>query len=426
MQWLGRWWFLGAVFLLALNDHVLKARFGNWWTGKLSDVVGPVVVATLIAIPLGRILGVVVTAVGFTALKTIPGVAEAAAPILGGTTLRDVTDLIGLLALIPTWLLLVDPRSGDVATHRHHSHVAATAQPKIRRALHAVGLVAAVLVTSATSYDDPPEVERILSEAGNLYAAVRHHSHDQTREPVDWFASHDGGLSWNAVSAPPDDAQPSSSDEVCRSDGWCFRSGGSRIEEQPPAGPWRTSYELTWDQRNLFAYRSRSAEPRYEQLVAVPTNRGEHVVAAAREEGVLVLDGEGRWHRRGVGLARPTDLSGTFVPFWVGQWMIPISAVVALILIPAAALRRRRVVRGTKLMVGVSALLISVGLWLGAAFSWVIGTLNVLPPVAIGVHLIVMSVLVVAVPLVFIRLIGGPVQKGPHCISEPHSPPPKA
>jgi len=30
----------GAVLVLLLNDHVLKARWPSWWTGKLSDVAG--------------------------------------------------------------------------------------------------------------------------------------------------------------------------------------------------------------------------------------------------------------------------------------------------------------------------------------------------------------------------------------------------
>jgi len=31
---------LAAVALLVLNDHLLKARFPGWWTGKLSDFAG--------------------------------------------------------------------------------------------------------------------------------------------------------------------------------------------------------------------------------------------------------------------------------------------------------------------------------------------------------------------------------------------------
>jgi hypothetical protein len=34
------YWFLTGLFLLLLNDFVLKAHFGNWFTGKLSDFAG--------------------------------------------------------------------------------------------------------------------------------------------------------------------------------------------------------------------------------------------------------------------------------------------------------------------------------------------------------------------------------------------------
>ncbi|GMU08969.1 hypothetical protein ASNO1_52220 [Corallococcus caeni] len=33
-------WVLVSVLLLVLNDHVFKARWPSWWTGKLSDVAG--------------------------------------------------------------------------------------------------------------------------------------------------------------------------------------------------------------------------------------------------------------------------------------------------------------------------------------------------------------------------------------------------
>ena len=42
-RWLGRPFFLLAIALLALNDHVLKQRYPGWWTGKLSDFAGVVV-----------------------------------------------------------------------------------------------------------------------------------------------------------------------------------------------------------------------------------------------------------------------------------------------------------------------------------------------------------------------------------------------
>lgn len=33
---------LTSIFALAINDHILKRSFENWWTGKLSDVAGMV------------------------------------------------------------------------------------------------------------------------------------------------------------------------------------------------------------------------------------------------------------------------------------------------------------------------------------------------------------------------------------------------
>jgi hypothetical protein len=109
-RWLGHPAFGAAVVVLALNDHVLKSRYPAWWTGKLSDVAGLAVVATLAAVLLGPGPGVAVAAAGFAALKTVPGVAEAARPLLGGVTLRDAGDLVALAVLPPlAWLLRSTP-----------------------------------------------------------------------------------------------------------------------------------------------------------------------------------------------------------------------------------------------------------------------------------------------------------------------------
>ncbi|MFP2927862.1 hypothetical protein ACLESO_22230 [Pyxidicoccus sp. 3LG] len=39
---------LGSVALLLLNDHVFKARWPSWWTGKLSDLAGLVMFPLLL------------------------------------------------------------------------------------------------------------------------------------------------------------------------------------------------------------------------------------------------------------------------------------------------------------------------------------------------------------------------------------------
>lgn len=69
-----------AIALLVLNDHVLKARFGTWWTGKLSDVAGlavfPLLTCAALELaggrPVGRrgvVIAAALTGVGFAAIK---------------------------------------------------------------------------------------------------------------------------------------------------------------------------------------------------------------------------------------------------------------------------------------------------------------------------------------------------------------------
>lgn len=82
-------------------------------TGKLSDVAGVVVIAALAAAVLGRSRGLVATGVGFALLKTVPGVAELAAPVLGGLARRDPFDLVALLALVPVWFALNEPEQAE-------------------------------------------------------------------------------------------------------------------------------------------------------------------------------------------------------------------------------------------------------------------------------------------------------------------------
>lgn len=165
MRWLGRPWFFAAVAVLALNDHVFKAAFPGPLTGKLSDVAGVAVVGTLASVALGRSWGTILTGAGFAALKTVPGVAEAVAPLLGGgVTLRDATDLVALIVLPVLWTVL--GRTPDSA--------------RSRRGWAVFGLVAGVLATTATSAPPPTGIVNVAFVDGAFYARI-HFEHGGSR-----------------------------------------------------------------------------------------------------------------------------------------------------------------------------------------------------------------------------------------------------
>lgn len=221
--WLGQPWFLGAVALLALNDHVLKYVWPGFITGKLSDFAGLVVVGTLGSVVLGRSWGLALSGLGFVMLKTVPGVAELAAPILGGVTLRDPSDLLALTVLPLVWFRL--GRTPDRAQRR--------------RGWQLVGLVGAVLATTATSPSAPNAVEQLGYQGDAFFAQVYRYDLEDTR----WLRSTDGGATWEHTADPTLAAEEQAilDGDACAADGVCYRTrtlpdgGHSWIERDDPS-----------------------------------------------------------------------------------------------------------------------------------------------------------------------------------------------
>lgn len=142
-----------AILLLLLNDHLWKAAYGNWFTGKLSDLVGlfafAVVLETLWRV--GRKQhtptfpwGVVSAGIFFTWFKSpLSGPVLSAVDDWSGlsfTRVVDYTDLIALSILYPALRLV------EGATNK-----STTVLP--RRALAAI-LPVTLVAFVATSVDD--------------------------------------------------------------------------------------------------------------------------------------------------------------------------------------------------------------------------------------------------------------------------------
>ena len=98
--------FITALLLLALNDHVLKAAYGNALTGKLSDFAGLFAFAVFFASLAPRHAAAICAACGaLFAFWKLP-VSTPFVAMLPVDRVVDVTDLLALLVLPFAWLFV--------------------------------------------------------------------------------------------------------------------------------------------------------------------------------------------------------------------------------------------------------------------------------------------------------------------------------
>ncbi len=397
--------FLACLALLLVNDHVLKARHPGLVTGKLSDFAGPVVVAVLAAVFVGRGAAVTLTAAGFVALKVVPGVAEAAEPLLGGVTRRDPTDLVGLLALPLAWIA-AGPRTqvpAATASERFAWFPGVEVRRVLeRRVLPAGGAALAVVALTATSQSDVVEVRTMGLHDTVLYAEIGDaESHDDGR----WAVSDDGGTTWEEAEAVPGELATTASPEACRSDGRCYAARGATIERRTPDGEWTTVYEFTDTQRNVLDYRRSGGvalDEVFESVIVVPTPEGEHVVVGAADEGVVVGTGDGQWERQSVLDADATPAGGAMWPLDLMTLVFFSSGPVALLAVVVRSVQRRG---GRWKVLGsiVGALMVGAVVWGLGIGVWAFGTYTAQNPILLALALAAMAVAVVLLPLAFVR-----------------------
>lgn len=143
--------FTVAVALLLLNDWVLKAAVGNWFTGKLSDFAGLFAFSLFWAAVLPRHKDAVFmsTAAGFmlwkSPLSSGPLDAWNALGLWPLSRVIDPTDLAAVVVLLPSYWMA-----------RRYAARMPSSVPSVRRRLHAVGIAALSLFAfTATSVASP-------------------------------------------------------------------------------------------------------------------------------------------------------------------------------------------------------------------------------------------------------------------------------
>jgi hypothetical protein len=320
VRWLGHPAFLACVAMLVVNDHVLKARFPGWWTGKLSDVAGFTVISVVLSVVLGPQRGLPVAAASFVGLKTVAGIAELAAPLLGGVTRRDATDLIALVVILPLWRLLGTERdrparSSATDPSTWHAGWAARGRGVLAAVSPIAGAVFVTAATTATSCAPSPTVTAVTALEQDLYALV-----DHGVGPPRWARSTDGGRTWqrsespyNSPETPPsagvdEEPGPAGPRRACTSDGTCWRLRERRVIERAAAGG-RVVEELRLTDAEVAAITNgcNGSVGVLESIAAAEIDGTPHVVASMGAEGVLVRQRDGAWDRVRVLSAPPAE-----------------------------------------------------------------------------------------------------------------------
>jgi len=336
---------VAAVTLLVLNDHVLKQQWPGVVTGKLSDIAGVWMVGALVVAATGSARwGTSLTALAFAALKTVPAVGVLAAPLLGGPTLRDRSDLVALLVLWPLGGLAT--RQGAVASTRVHDGWGTIGAVFV--------VLGAVFATSATSCSPGSAVSEVALDAQGRVLA--HYASVDDPEDDGWYVM--------SAAAPVRvvDAKPVGviAKQQCVNEG-CYRVARDAV---------------MLDDVVVFAYSRERAQAVAEQvagcgtsafqsLVAVESAAGTDVWVAMGVAGALHRTPDGKWHELTMFRAKPPATGTQRRASHAVVWVLPlIVAALVAVLVPICCGRYRRRTKAWAVGLGVTANLA----W--AAMAW--------------------------------------------------------
>ncbi|MCJ7827074.1 MAG: hypothetical protein MUP36_02390, partial [Demequinaceae bacterium] len=333
LAWLAHPVSLAGIALLLLNDHVLKAEYGAWWTGKLSDVAGLVFAPALLAVVVAALGGhrgrprtvaassLAIVGVGFVWVKATAGGAAAASAawtaVAGPSLVRhDATDLLALPALALAWLAYRQ------ATRRPD----ATRHPNPRTVARALILVPiATFAVAATSVAPTYMASDVAVVDGKLYVGVEYLPDEGSGyppHPPDWHSTDvskadPATWSWEYLREPDDEeaerasqAGDSQKTEACvpGDPTICYRivDGALGVERSNDGGEtWSPEWGFTSSERDrLIVLTPEVFDPDTQfvsrSLAVFEVGDGHEVVVANGLDGIAVRMTKGTWSRHQV------------------------------------------------------------------------------------------------------------------------------
>lgn len=343
LAWLAHPVSVVALVALVVNDHVLKAAFGGWWTGKLSDVAGLVFFPALVAVALAAVgtvvrgaggsvarpahgdfsrlgLGAVaLTGIGFVWVKaTWVGAATASAvltaiagPLVDGPSVvrADATDLLALPALgVAVWAGIGVAQSQGAA----RGTLGVRRTGRTRRALTVAAVPIALLASVATGVSENSHARVVTDDAGAWRGQVKdayNYGGDAyyTRTGAGWELFYED----DAIAPTTDAERPAvlpdreqTEDCVPSDPAMCFRAmvGTTGVEASADGGgTWDVDWQLSPDQVTTLerVYGEPAEDFATHGVGVVEVADGYVVVAGSGTDGFAVRGVDGEWERVG-------------------------------------------------------------------------------------------------------------------------------
>jgi hypothetical protein len=298
--------FAMSILALVINDHLLKRRWPSLITGKLSDVAGVAMVALLLtAVSRRPAASFGATAVLFAALKSIPVAARWAAPVLGGTTLTDRTDVLALAVLVPLWRWV------------HGSSSVTSPSSHWLLPLQVLAISGAVLATTATSCDSSQVIAIGVVDGGFV---VDSNGAAYISDDLGSTWTYSEGSTWTySENLSRRGSLRESVTEACNAGGQCWSLSGQSVVETSADGAREVAFvfsdaEVAAQQRNSKSICAGVAGDGFIAIAAIESAEGTAVVITMGSQGVLVRDPTGEWSGVEVGAAEPISTDSFRLP----------------------------------------------------------------------------------------------------------------
>lgn len=269
-------------------------------TGKLSDFAGlfffPILLSAILNLvfkPLNlqprqvALASFGFTAIWFALIKTIPLINNLTESALSVQIIRDPSDLLALIMLLPAWTLRANiENKREIKTHK----------------ISLVALVLASIATMATSPAYHSVIDNLIVDKDRIYAVLEYEK--------EIFYSEDGGKTWKYLDFEiPTTVQEQIQEylklpfTLCLPDApnICYQTGEEVILESKDGGnTWSTSWSIPEGRREFLSRNLSVTIFGPYDLVSIKYQGQNVILTSLGSGGVLVKTGSGPWENYGI------------------------------------------------------------------------------------------------------------------------------